>query len=83
MAHRRTAYKDWPRRAIRTKSQQQCASESGEVPEIRNCLSFKDHAAVNYEHSVSLDPLHRVRKLESISVRLFVGLLNNHIATTL
>jgi hypothetical protein len=39
----------------RTKSRQQCASESGEVLEIRNRLSFKDHAAVNHEHSVSLD----------------------------
>jgi hypothetical protein len=44
MAHRRTAYNDWARRAIRTKSRQQYASESGEVLEIRR-LSFKDHAA--------------------------------------
>jgi hypothetical protein len=51
MAHRRTAYKDWPRRAIRTKSRQQCASEPGEVLEIRIRLSFKDYAAVNHEQS--------------------------------
>ena len=70
MAHRRTAYKDWPRLAIRTKSRQQCASESGEVLEIRNRLSFKEHAAVNHEHSVSLDRLLRVRELESMSVWL-------------
>lgn len=69
MAHRRTAYNDWPRRAIRTKSRQQCASESGEVLEIRNRLSFKDHATVNHEHSVSLDRLHRVRKLDSKPLR--------------
>jgi hypothetical protein len=52
MVHHRTAYKDWPRRAIRTKSRQQCSAESGEVLEIRNRLSFKDHAAFNHEHSV-------------------------------
>jgi hypothetical protein len=56
--------------AIQTKSRQQCASESGEVLEIRNRLSFKDHAAVNHEDSVSLDRLHRVRNLDSVSVRL-------------
>ena len=70
MAHRRTAYKDWPRRTVPTKSRQQCSSESGEVLKIRNRLSFKDHAAVNPGHSVSLDRLHRVRKVESMSVRL-------------
>jgi hypothetical protein len=37
---------------------------------MRNRLSFKDHAAVNHEHSASLDRLHRVRKLDSVSVRL-------------
>ena len=82
MVRRRTAYKDWQRWAIRTKSRQQCASEPGEVLEIRIRLSFKDHAAVNHEHSVSHDRIHRVRRLESMRVRLFVGLLNKHIATT-
>jgi hypothetical protein len=82
MVRRRTAYKDWQRWAIRTKSRQQCATESGEVLEIRIRLSFKDHAAVNHEHSVSHDRIHRVRRLESMRVRLFVGLLNKHIATT-
>ena len=70
MAHRRPAYNRLAAPAIRTKSRQQCASESGEVLEIRNRLSFKDHAVVNHEHSVSLDRLHRVRKLDSVSVRL-------------
>ena len=41
MAHRHTAYNNWPRRAIRTKSWQQCGSESGEVLETRNRLSQK------------------------------------------
>ncbi len=63
MEHRRTAYNDWRLRAIRTKSRLQCASESGEVLEIRNRLSFEDHAPVNHEHSVSLDRLHRVLRL--------------------
>lgn len=66
MGHRRIAYNDWPRRAIRTKSRQQCASESVEGLEIRNRLSFKDHAAVNHEHSVSFERLHRVRKGHSV-----------------
>jgi hypothetical protein len=39
--------------AIRPKSRQQCASESGEVLEIRNRFSFKDHAAVMNTPSVS------------------------------
>jgi hypothetical protein len=83
MVHRRTAYKDWPRRAILTKSRQQWATESGKVLEIRNRLSFKDHAPFNLEHSVSVDRFHLVLRLESMGIRLFMGLLNKHIATTL
>ena len=49
MAHRRTAYNRSAAPAIRPKSRQQCASESGEVLEIRNRFSFKDHAAANLQ----------------------------------
>jgi hypothetical protein len=73
MVHRRTAYNRLAAPAIRTKSRQQCASESGEVLEIRNRLSFKDHAALNHEHSVSLGRLHRVRKLDSVMFGYFIS----------
>jgi len=46
MAHRRTAYNRLAAPEIQTKSRQQCASESGEVLEIRNRLSFKDHGYI-------------------------------------
>jgi hypothetical protein len=53
MAHRRTAYNRLAAPAIRPKSRQQCASESGEALEIRNRFSFKDHCGTQKFHSVA------------------------------